>query len=132
MESWVLDKLQRFVLADEEVLDAANERFVEIASRRSAKVGNADRMARELQRISDTVTALTMNTDPADLSLLNARLTQLCKQKEALEAERCSAERSSGTYDVAALRHWARTQLACLRDAMAGTRNDRMRDVIAT
>ncbi len=131
LEAWVLDKLQRVVLADEEALDAAVGHFVDTAARQSANNADVDRAARELQQINDTVAALTTNLDPANLVLLNDRLTQLRKRKEALEDEMAQATRARSTCDATELRKWARAQLAGLRDAMAGARNDRTRDVIA-
>lgn len=132
LEAWVLDKLQRVVLADDEAVDAAIERFVVTATQNTAGAVDAERLARELEQINETVTAITMNIDPANLVLLNDRLTQLRKRKEALEAELRSAERPAATYDVAGLKKWAHDRLAGLQQAMVGTRNDRTRDVIAT
>jgi site-specific DNA recombinase len=132
LEAWVLAKLQSIVLADEDALETAVERFVAAATQQQSSKADTDRVARELQQINDTVAALTMNIDPANLVLLNDRLTQLRKRKESLEEELRSAERSSGSVDVAALRKWARERLAGLREAMAGARNDRTREVIAS
>ena len=132
LESWVLHKLQRLVLADEEAVEAAIERFVEMATPQNAGAVDADRITRELQQITDTVTVLTTNIDPANLPLLNDRLTQLRKRKESLErALRGNAHARNG-WDQSALRKWARAQLAGLHEVMAGTRNDRTREVIAT
>lgn len=75
---------------------------------------------------------MTTHIDPANLGLLNDRLTQLRLRKECLEHELHAARHSKANPDVGALRTWARAQLAGLHDAMAGTRNDRTRDVIAT
>ena len=132
LEAWVLGKLQALVLADEDAVDAAIERFVVQVGRRHQGVSEADRIAREIKQINDTVTALTMHIDPANLGLLNDRLTQLRLRKECLEHELQAARRSKANPDVGALRTWARAQLAGLHDAMAGMRNDRTRDVIAT
>lgn len=128
----MLGKLQAIVLADEPAVDAAGERFVASVVHQNRDGSNALRVAAELKQVSDTVTALVANIDPANLSLLNDRLTQLRKRKEALEDELRSAQRSSDPCDVAGLRKWARAQMAGLHDAMAGTRNDRIRDVIGT
>jgi len=132
LEAWVLDKLQRVVLADEEALDAAIKRFVELADQQRPSTATVDRIARELRQIDDTVAMLTTNIDPANLSLLNERLTQLRKRKEALEDELRNAERSSNPCDVGGLRQWASAQLAGLREAMDGTRDDHTRGVIGT
>ncbi len=132
LEAWVLDKLQRVVLADEEAVDAAIERFVALATQDAVGAVDTEHLARELEQINETVTAITASIDPANLAMLNDRLTQLRKRKEALEAELRSAERPAATFDVAGLKNWARDRLAGLQQAMAGARNDRTRDVIAT
>ncbi len=132
LESWVLGKLQKIVLADEEALDEAIELFVEQAARRDHGATDADRIAREIKEVGDLVTALTMNIDVANLSLLNDRLTQLRLRKECLERELNLARQEKSHPNVGTLRTWARNQLAGLHDAMAGTRNDRTRDVMGT
>lgn len=122
LEAWVLAKRQSIVLADEEAFESAIERFVATAAQQQSSKADTDHVARELQQINDTVAALIMNIDPANLVLLNDRLTQL-RMREALEDELCNTERSSGSFDVAALRKWARERLSRLREAMAGARN---------
>ncbi len=132
LEAWVLENLQRVVLADDEAVDAVIERFVALATQDAAGAVDTEHLARELEQINETVTAITASIDPANLAMLNDRLTTLRKRKEALEAELRSAERPTATYDVAGLKNWARDRLAGLQQAMAGARNDRTRNVIAT
>ncbi|MFO0837171.1 MAG: hypothetical protein U1D55_01490 [Phycisphaerae bacterium] len=128
----MLGKLQAIVLVDEPAVDAAIERFVASVVHQNRDGSNTLRVAAELKQVSDTVTALVSNIAPANRPLLNERLTQLRKRKEALEVELRSAERTNGPCDVTGLRQWARAQLAGLQEAMAGTRNDRTRDAIAS
>ena len=128
----MLGKLQDIVLLDEDALDVAIERFVESVGRQNASTGDADRIAREIKKVNDTVTALTTHIDPANLPLLNDRLTQLRLRKECLEKELRAARQPDGKLDAQALRQWARTQLAGLQAAMNGTRSDQTRNVIAT
>ncbi len=132
LEAWVLDKLQYIILTDEEAVDEAIERFVKAAAKNDPGDADADRIARELKQINDMVTALTTHIDPANLALLNDRLTQLRLRKECLERELRAARQSNGNNDVRSLRQWARAQIADLWAALAGTRNDRTRDVIGT
>ncbi len=132
LEAWVLGKLQDIILMDEDAVDEAIERFVKAAAKHDSGDADANRIARELKLINETVTALTTHIDPANLALLNDRLTQLRLRKECLERELRAARQSSGNNDVRALRTWARVQLAGLQAAINGTRNDRTRDVIAT
>ena len=132
LESWVLGKLQDIVLLDDDAVDMAIERFVESAARQNPCATDADRITRDIKQIKDTVTALAMHIDPANLVMLNDRLTQLRLRKESLEQELRTVRQSSSNQDAASLRKWARAQLAGLQAAMNGTRNDRTRDVIAT
>ena len=132
LEAWVLGKLQEIVLLDEEAVDMAIERFVASVDRQDPCTGDADRIAREIKKIDDTVTALTTQIDPENMPLLNQRLTQLRLRRESLEQELRSARQSNNRLDAGALRHWARAQLAGLEAAMNGLRNDETRNVIAT
>jgi len=130
LEAWVLGKLGAIVATDEEAIEAATRRFVESVVAERAPVTDAERIAREIRQVEDLVTALTMNTDPANLSMLNDRLTQLRLRKEALEEELRVVRRAASDHDVGALRKWARTQLTNLRAAMDGVRSDETREVI--
>ncbi|MFQ5591168.1 MAG: recombinase family protein [Phycisphaerae bacterium] len=132
LESWVLGKLRDVILMDEDAVDEAIERFVKTVARYEPGDADATRAAREIKQINDTVTALTTHIDPANLGLLNDRLTQLRLRKECLERELHLARKEKGHSNVDTLRTWARNQLTGLHDAMAGTRDDRTRDVIAT
>ena len=73
-----------------------------------------------------------MNIDPANLAMLNDRLTQMRLRKDALEEELGMAKRASADHDAGELRRWARAQLTGLRTAMDGVRTDATREVIAT
>jgi len=73
-----------------------------------SRAADAERIAREVAQINDMVTALTMSIDPANMAMLNDRLTQLRLRKDALEEELRMARRSRGDHDPAELRHWAR------------------------
>ena len=132
LEDWVLGKLQDIVLTDVEAVDSAIERFVEAVGEQNPCAADAERIARDLKQINDTVTALTMSIDPANLALLNGRLTQLRLRKERLEQELCTAKQATTLYDGRALRKWARAQLAGLQAALNGARNNQARAVIAT
>jgi hypothetical protein len=105
MEAWVLDKLHRLVLSDTSSVDAAIEKLLANVASQSPAAADAERVARELKQVNETVTALTMNIDPANLSLLNDRLTQLRLRKERLEQELRTASRSSASLDARALRN---------------------------
>lgn len=81
----MLGKLRDIILNDTEAVDKAIEWFVAMANQQNPIAPDAERTARELKQINDTVTALTMNIDPTNLSLLNDRLTQLRLRKERLD-----------------------------------------------
>jgi len=78
------------------------------------------------------VTALTPNSDPANLVHRHNRHAQIRIRKELLEQELRTMKRSSRYRDAGALREWVRRRHAGLHVALAGARNDRMRAVIAT
>jgi site-specific DNA recombinase len=133
IEEWVLDKLGTLVATDEGAIEKVIQRFAERMATRNTADDNADRVIREIKQIDETVAALAMSLDPANLALLNDRLTQLRLRKEALEEELREARRATaGDQDIASMREWAKTQLAGLRDAMNGVRNDYTRNVIAS
>jgi len=132
VEQWVLDKLQALVLADEDAVGEAVERFVASVATNTPGAADAERVAREITQINDMVTALTMNIDPVNMAMLNDRLTQMRLRKDALEEELRMAKRANADHDAAELRRWARGQLTGLRAARNGVRNDATREVIAT
>ncbi|HRX83500.1 MAG TPA: recombinase family protein [Phycisphaerae bacterium] len=132
LEAWVLEKLQEVVVADQDAVDDAINRFIELAAQQTVEMTDAERIAREIKQIQELVTALTMNIDPANLAMLNDRLTQLRLRKECLEQELHAAKRSTARDDATSLRKWAEKQLANLQAAMGGKRNDQTRAVIGT
>ena len=131
LESWVMEVLQDIVLVDDEAVELAIDNFVKAVTKASGP-SDSKRFAREIAEIDGTVTALTMHIDPANLPLLNDRLTKLRLKKECLERELRAVRQSESNHDAPALRRWARTQLTGLRDAMGGLRNDQTRNVIGT
>lgn len=132
IEDWVLDKLGGIVATDGHEVETGIQRFIANAAISNPGMADAERIAAEIRQINDMVTALTMNIDPANLAMLNDRLTQLRLRKDALDEELRMARRSRGDHDPAELRHWARSQLTGLRAAMDGVRTDATREVIAT
>ena len=132
IEDWVLDKLSGIVATDGHEVETAIQRFIANAAIGNPGAADAERIAAEIRQINDMVTALTMNIDPANLAMLNDRLTQLRLRKDALEEELRMARRSRSDHAPAELREWARSQLTGLRAAMDGVRTDATREVIAT
>ena len=132
LESWVLGKLQRFVFADRDGVDAAVERFVELTFGDNGREPDTQAIERELDQIDATVNAIMVNIDPANLPLLNERLTQLRRRKEHLQAELRAAKSVARDHDEKGLRRWARERIGCLADAVQGRRNEYVRRVLAT
>jgi len=129
LEAWTLGKLQDMVEMDTEAVDEAIERFVNSTGCNTTT--DTQRLARELKQVNDTVTALTMNIDPANLSLLNERMTQLRLRKERLEGELQVASQPADDHREQALRKWAREKLGGLQAAILGRRDDEARNAIA-
>ena len=132
IEEWVLGKLSGIIAVDGEGMDTAIQRFIANVVTGNPDAADAERIAAEVRQINDMVTALTMNIDPANLAMLNDRLTQLRLRKDALDEELRLAKRARSDHDPAELRRWARSQLTGLQAAMDGVRNDATREVIAT
>ena len=132
IEQWVLDKLGSIIPTDAEGMETAIQRFIASVAISDPRAADAERIAREVAQINDMVTALTMSIDPANMAMLNYRLTQLRVRKDALEEELRMAKDVRADHNPAELRRWARAKLTGLRAAMDGVRNDAARDVIAT
>ena len=132
LEVWVLGKLTGLVLADAEGVDEAVARFAALAAGDDGAPGDADRLAREIAEVDATVNALVNGIDPANMPLINDRLTQLRKKKEHLQRElRATKAVTTGT-DRAALERWARERITGLADAASGRRNEKVRRVMAS
>ncbi len=128
----MLDKLSRIVAVDADAMETAIQRFIASVATSNPGATDAERIAAEIRQINDMVTALTMNIDPANMAMLNDRLTQLRVRKDALEEELRMAKRARSDHDPTELHRWARSQLTGLQAAMDGVRTDATREVIAT
>ena len=132
LESWVLGKLSRLVMIDDITVDAAVDQLVETASIRSADRDDVERLDVELAEIDATVNALLTGLDPANLPLVNDRLTQLRHRKERLQRERRAAVAAARPFDELAIRRWATERITGLADAIDGRRNERVRRVLTS
>lgn len=132
LEAWALRKLQQLVFADRTAVDDAVDRFVELARAQADAGPDTNVIERELAQVDATVTAIMANIDPANLPLLNERLTQLRRRKEHLQADLRAAKAASRDLDEKGLRRWARERIGGLADAMAGRRNEHVRRVLGT
>ena len=127
LEEWVLGKLQNLVFMDTGGLDAAIDRFVTSVLGQDRAGLNTDGIVREIAEIDQTVAALTGNLDPANLALLNARLTQLRTRREHLEAELRTARLDERELDADQLRQWAYEQAEGLAAIIDGKRDPHLR-----
>jgi len=132
LEAWVLDKISGLVLRDTDGVVAAVERFVVSAMGQRREGADTNRLMREIAEIDQMVAAVTSGLDPANLAMLNDRLTQLRKQREYLEAELRTARLDERRLDADQLRQWAYEQAECLADMVKGHRDPKMRRVIAS
>jgi len=132
LEGWVLGKLHDLVLADLAGTDDAIDRIVATLMGEDDSAIQAERIAGELRQINETVAALTASIDPANLSMLNDKLTQLRLRKEHLERELRAARLASPSRDARSVRQWARQQLVGLADALDGRRDDETRRVLGS
>ena len=133
IEGWVLEKLKGLVFGDSEGVEEAVERFLQaVAGDDDVGSSNAERIERDLKEIDATVTALTANIDPANMALLNGRLTELRKRKERLEEELRSAERAHARIDKQELLQWALERIGGLADALDGRRGEKIRKAMSS
>ena len=132
LETWVLGTLGRFVFADREGVDEAVERFVAMTQGGNGRKSEIDAFEDELEKLDATVSAILANIAPANLPLLNDRLTQLRRRKEHLQNEVRASKAVARDNDEKGLRRWARERISALADAMAGRRNELVRRVLAS
>jgi site-specific DNA recombinase len=130
LEKFVLDVLS-YLLLEGDDFEPAIERFVEIVLAGSGDSAKADAMRQEISKIDEAVLVLTTNLDPANLALLNGRLTQLRKQKESLDAELRAMNLEQSAVKPESLRQWARKKMHLLSRATAGKRDEMTRQMIA-
>jgi len=157
LERWVLGKLERLMLGDAAGTQAAIDRIVALLTNEDGPAAEVERLEGELRTVGETVAALTASIDPANLPLLNDKLTQLRLRKEHLEQElaagaayAASGERpillrkahleqelaaaklAGPSRDERTIRQWAKRQLAGLADALNGRRDDEARRVLGS
>ena len=132
LERWVLDKLACLVFTDRKGVEAAVDGFVATVLGQRVPHRDTPGLAQQIKEVEATLRAITANIDPANLSLLNDRLTQLRQRKESLERELAAGGAPGGRVDEAALRQWALERIGGLADAMNGRRDETVRNVLAS
>ncbi len=93
---------------------------------------DVERLDIELAEIDATVNALLSGLVPANLPLVNDRLTQLRHRRERLQRERRAAATVSRPFDELAIRRWATERIAGLAGAIDGRRNEHVRRVLTS
>lgn len=129
LEAHVLTEVQRVVLADQVGVDAAVEAFVASVRAQHGAMDPAP-VRREIARIDQQVHAILNGLDPANVSFVNSKLSEMRQRKENLQQELRRHE-SSG-FDEKALRKWASERLQIFSEILAGRRDDKARNAIAS
>ncbi|MCC6230515.1 MAG: recombinase family protein [Phycisphaerales bacterium] len=132
LEAWVLAKLQEVLHADDDGVTDAVDRFVRGVREHRGGLVDTGPLRRELSQVEATADALVSGLDPANLAMVNARLTKLRKRKEHLQEQLRSAERQAEGVDEASLRRWATERVTLLSEICRGRRDERARQVIAS
>ncbi|HOJ56579.1 MAG TPA: recombinase family protein [Phycisphaerae bacterium] len=132
LEKFALETVGRLIFADAGGVEAAVEKFVASVTGGSAAKAQAKRLERDIYELDQTVASLTENLDPANLALLNSKLTQLRRRREHLEAELRNLRLETGGTDEEEIRRWARKRIAVFAETMDGRRDFQARQIVAT
>ncbi len=132
LEQFVLDQVQACIFEDGESVNEAVERFVESAREDHGIDVDSRPIRAELEQIDRTVNALVTGLDPANIVLVNDKLSSLRQRKEALQARLRECEAIEAELDEPALRSWATERLKLFGEIVAGRRDDKARQAIAS
>ncbi len=132
LEAWVLGKLGGLILNDVGGVDEAVDRFVAATLGMARGGTDTNRIVREIAEIDQTVASLTSSLDPANLAMLNDRLTQIRTRREHLEAELRSARLDERRLDADHLRRWVYRQIESLAAIIDGRRDPQLRRTMAS
>lgn len=129
LEAFVLREVQKLILADGVGTQAAIDAFVASVH---AQHGRADTgpIRREIAKIDHQVDGLMAGLDAANLTFLNAKLTELRRRKESLQHQLRAAE--AFDLDEKALRTWAADRIRTFAEILGGRRDERARNAIAS
>ncbi len=132
LEKFALETVGRLIFADAGGVETAVEKFVASVTGGSAAKAQTKRLERDIWDLDQTVASLTENLDPANLALLNSKLTQLRRRREHLEAELRNLRLETGGTDEEEIRRWARKRIAMFAETMDGRRDFQARQIVAT
>ncbi|MEN6385900.1 MAG: recombinase family protein, partial [Phycisphaerales bacterium] len=131
LESWVLKKLSNLVLGDKDSVEEAINHFIKILTNEKLDNEKSDRIAQELKQINETINAIVGTIDPANLPMLNDRLTQLRLRKEYLQNEENMTKNENQTIDKESIRKWAKDMIVGLENAIEGQRDEAIRKIMS-
>jgi site-specific DNA recombinase len=131
LEGWVLGELQKFVLADTRGVEEAIEATVRGLRERAGSVDTKP-IEKELKQIDATIDALVAGLDPANLALVNDKLTTLRRRRDFLQAQMRAVGATKLAFDEAAVRRWAAERVTLLEDLLKGRRDEMARQAIAS
>ncbi|MCC6678645.1 MAG: recombinase family protein [Phycisphaerales bacterium] len=131
-EAWVLNKLRELIFSDGAGVEEAINRFVEATCRSQGGGVDTGPLRRELAQVDVTVNALLNGLDPANLPLVNDRLTALRRRREHLQGQLRAAQADKERLDEKAVRRWAAERIGLLAEVAAGRRDERARAVMAS
>ncbi|MCC6426645.1 MAG: recombinase zinc beta ribbon domain-containing protein [Phycisphaerales bacterium] len=131
LEGWVLAELQRMVLADTRGIDDAIEATVRELRERAGAVDTKG-MEKELAQIAATIESLIAGLDPANLPLINEKLTTLRRRKEFLQEQMRAVGSTKLAFDEVAVRRWAAERVTLLDELIKGRRDEMARQAIAS
>jgi site-specific DNA recombinase len=131
LENWVLGELDRVVKADARGVEQAIEATVRELRARAGSI-DVRPIEKELAQITATVDSLIAGLDPANLPLINDKLTSLRRRKEFLQEQMRAVSATKLNFDEVAVRKWASERVSLLQDLLRGRRDEMARQAIAS
>lgn len=132
LEAWALAELQSIVFDDGGGVEEAIERFVATVRDGHPADTTIRTHTREIAQIDAQVDAIVTRLDPANLVLVNDKLTAMRVRKEWLQQQVRAAEATESSMDEKALRRFATERIGMLAEIISGRRDEKARQVIAS
>jgi site-specific DNA recombinase len=131
LENWVLGELDRVVKADARGVEQAIEATVRELRERAGAI-DIRPIEKELAQITATVDSLVSGLDPANLPLINDKLTSLRRRKDFLQEQIRAVSATKLNFYEVAVRKWATERVSLLQDLLRGRRDEMARQAIAS
>ena len=129
IEGWVLGKLRQEVMGDSLGVDGAVERFVRYATKDEGP-DKGKELRRQIKEVESVLRAILANISPANLEMLDDKLTELRLRKAGLERQLEAAKGKRKRGGAARLRSWAKEQFSRLAEALQGRCDEVSRRVL--